>query len=218
VRGLFSGKLRWITLALWLAFVCVMLTNFFVNTWLTVALIESGMSSDNAAIVSSFYYAGGICGGLVVGPALDRLGSSVMPLYALLGATTLLLTGLAGAGLVASAICVFFVGFSILGFQVGMSSCTSLIYPTDKRTRGTGLAFAVGRLGAISGPLIGGALMAPGEEALELFSFPAIPFLVAGFCFVFITISWTGSLRGIALSRLSQNAQVPRPLEQGSDV
>ena len=218
LRGLFSGKLRWITLALWLAFICVMLTNFFVNSWLTVALIDSGMSRDNAAIVSSFYYAGGICGGLVVGPALDRLGSSVMPLYALLGAATLPLTGLAGADVVASAICVFVVGFSILGFQVGMSSCTSLIYPTDKRSRGTGLAFAVGRLGAISGPLIGGALMVRGHEALELFSVPAIPFLIAGFCFMFITVAWTGRLRGMALSRMSQGAPVSRPLEQGADL
>jgi len=204
LRSLFSGRLRWITLALWLAFVCVMLTNFFVNSWLTVALIDSGMSHENAAMISSLYYIGGICGGLIVGPALDRWGSSVLPLYAMLGAGALPLTGLAGSALVACGICVFFIGFAILGFQVGMSSCTALIYPTDKRTRGTGLAFAVGRLGAISGPLIASTLMGPNHDILELFTFPVIPFLTAGLCFIFITASWTGRARGMGLGQISR--------------
>jgi hypothetical protein len=73
-------------------------------------------------------------------------------------------------------------------------------------------------LGAISGPLIGGALMMSGQNALELFSVPAIPFLIAGLCFMFITLSWTGSLRGMALNRISPGTQAGRPLEQGSEL
>jgi AAHS family 4-hydroxybenzoate transporter-like MFS transporter len=204
MASLFRGKLRWITLALWLAFPCVMLTNFFVNSWLTVALIDSGMSPGNAAIISSFYYAGGICGGLFMGLALDRWGSVVLPMYAILGAVTLPMTGLAGSALVASGICVFFVGFAILGFQVGMSSCAALVYPTDKRSRGTGLAFSIGRLGAMSGPLIAGALMGSHHNALVLFSFPVMPFLAAGISFVFITVWWTGKVWGMGFRQMSR--------------
>jgi len=204
LRALFSGKLRWITLALWLAFATLMLTNFFVNSWLTVALIDSGMSPGNAAIVSSFYYAGGICGSLIMGPSLERWGSIVLPVYAIVGAGALPMTALAGSAVVFSAICVFFVGFAILGFQVGMSSCAALIYPTDRRSRGMGLAFSIGRLGAICGPLIAGALMGGSHSALELFSFPVLPFLAAGLAFVFITICWTGSVRGMGPGQMAR--------------
>lgn len=206
LRSLFSGGLRWITLALWLAFACVMLTNFFINSWLTVALIDCGMSRENAAMLSSLYYIGGICGGVVIGPALDRWGTGVLPLYAILGAAALPMTGLAGPAVLASGICIFLIGFSILGFQVGMSSCAALIYPTDKRSRGTGLAFAVGRLGAILGPLIASALMGPDHDSLELFLFPVIPFLVAGLCFLFITACWTGRRLGM---RVGQGTRFP---------
>src|SRR6201999_1102525 len=131
----------------------------------------------------------------LMGLALDRWGSIVLPIYAIVGAGALPMTGLAGSAVVASAICVFFVGFAILGFQVGMSSCAALIYPTDRRSRGMGLAFSIGRLGAICGPLIAGALMGGSRSALELFSFPVMPFLAAGLAFVCITICWTGSVR-----------------------
>lgn len=205
LRSLFSGRLRWITLALWLAFACVMLTNFFVNSWLTVALIDCGMSRANAAMVSSFYYIGGICGGVVMGPALNRWGSSVLPWYAMLGAAALPMTGMASGEVFAAGVCIFFMGFAILGFQVGMSSCAALIYPTDKRSRGTGMAFAIGRLGAILGPLIASVLMGPDHDTLELFLFPVIPFLVAAVCFIFITVSWTGRALGTGLGQRSRS-------------
>jgi MFS transporter, AAHS family, 4-hydroxybenzoate transporter len=60
-----------------------------------------------------------------------------------------------------------------------------MIYPTSIRSNGSGWAFAVGRLGSIAGPKIGGWLIAMHLAISSLYLLAAIPFVVGAIaCFL----------------------------------
>jgi len=203
-RVVFAGKLRGITLFLWICFISIMLVNFFINSWLTLMLHDLGFSAAEAAGTASLYYAGGICGGLIVGPALDRYGLLTLVANTLLGAFIASLIGVQGTSHAMIHVLVFFVGFSVLGSQVGMSSTAGMLYPTAVRSKGVGLAHSVGRLGAMSGPLLAGVLMSNDASPFVLFLVPIVPLLAASLSFLTITRLWTGRLRGVGFRQLHE--------------
>jgi MFS transporter, AAHS family, 4-hydroxybenzoate transporter len=53
---------------------------------------------------------------------------------------------------------IFLSGFLTISAQVGMNATAAGIYPTDIRATGVGWALGLGRVGAITGPVIGGVL------------------------------------------------------------
>ncbi len=203
---MFSGKLRAITPLLWICFIAVMLVNFFINSWLTLMLHDLGFSGAEAAASTSLYYAGGVCGGLIVGPALDRYGLLTLALNTLMGALIAALIGVQGVSHTVISVLVFFVGFSVLGSQVGMSATAGMLYPTAVRSKGVGLAHSIGRLGAMSGPLLAGVLMSNDTSSFVLFLVPIVPLLSAAGSFLAITRLWTGCLRGVGFRRLHEAA------------
>jgi AAHS family 4-hydroxybenzoate transporter-like MFS transporter len=76
------------------------------------------------------------------------------------------------------AVAVFFAGFCILGNQLGLNAVSGLLYPTAIRSNGVGWANSIGRFGAISGPMIGGWLIARHLPLQRLFLVPVIPMAV----------------------------------------
>lgn len=207
-RGaLFAGGLRWITPALWLVYICIMMVNFFINSWLPLVLTDVGFSAKQAAATASLYYVGGICGGLIMGVALDRVGPVMLGLYALLGCAITLLLGIPNGSAAITYVLVGLIGFSILGAQVGMSAIGGLLYPTAMRSKGAGLAHSIGRLGAISGPLLAGVFIAKNSSMFTLFLVPVVPLSIAALCFFTITRVWTGRVRGRGLAGLKQLQQ-----------
>jgi MFS transporter, AAHS family, 4-hydroxybenzoate transporter len=52
----------------------------------------------------------------------------------------------------------FFCGWAIVGMQNALNASAGLIYPTALRANGVGYALGIGRVGSISGPLIGSVL------------------------------------------------------------
>jgi MFS family permease len=56
-------------------------------------------------------------------------------------------------------------GFGVVGAQIGCNALAAAVYPTAVRATGVGWALGVGRLGAIIGPLVGGALLGIGWTA-----------------------------------------------------
>jgi AAHS family 4-hydroxybenzoate transporter-like MFS transporter len=75
-------------------------------------------------------------------------------------------------------VAVFFTGFCILGNQLGLNAVSGLLYPTAIRSNGIGWANAIGRFGAISGPMIGGWLIGRHLPLQRLFLVPVAPMAV----------------------------------------
>jgi MFS transporter, AAHS family, 4-hydroxybenzoate transporter len=62
--------------------------------------------------------------------------------------------------------------------QCGLNSLSGKIYPPAIRSTGAGWALGLGRVGAIAGPAIGGALLALGFAARGMFIVAAIPLAI----------------------------------------
>ncbi|MDE8348426.1 MAG: MFS transporter [Acidocella sp.] len=202
ISFLFADKLKLVTPFLWLVFISIMLVNFFVNSWLAIVLHDIGFTKTQAADTVSLYYVGGVVGGLLIGPALDLIGPIVLALYAAIGCVITTLIGIPDTAPATIHLLVFMIGFSILGAQVGMSSFAGMLYPTAIRSRGAGFAHAIGRIGAISGPLLAGQLIAHHASVFILFLVPVIPLTIAAIGFAVITIIWTGKALGTGLAKM----------------
>src|SRR6185437_14273816 len=68
----------------------------------------------------------------------------------------------------------FGAGFCINGTQIGDTFIAAVSYPTALRSTGVGWGSAVGRIGAISGPLIAGYLLAAGWDRSVMFVVAAL--------------------------------------------
>jgi len=84
---------------------------------------------------------------------------------------------------------IFCAGFCVLGLQFGLNATSGMIYPTAFRANGSGWAFAVGRVGSVAGPKVGGMLIAMQLSLQALYLWATVPFLV-------------GAIASIALARL----------------
>ncbi|WP_408241076.1 MULTISPECIES: MFS transporter [Paraburkholderia] len=86
------------------------------------------------------------------------------------------------AGLLVAA--VFGVGFCVAGTQSGLNAVASMVYPTSFRSKGTGTAIGMAKIGSISGPMIGGMLIGAHLPVQDLFRVASIPVIaVAGLSF-----------------------------------
>ena len=143
------------TWALWLS-ITFSYYSFF--TWIPTLLVQSGMTITRSFAYSISIYAAMIPGYYSAAYFNDRIGRrATIVSYLIMGGVAAI--GLAKA---ASNLQIIFAGvclsFFMNGVYAGVYAYTSEIFPTRIRTTGVGLASAVGRLGAISAPILVGAI------------------------------------------------------------
>jgi MFS transporter, AAHS family, 4-hydroxybenzoate transporter len=76
---------------------------------------------------------------------------------------------------------IFGIGFFVQGGFNAFFPTATRIYPSAIRSTGVGLAFGIGRFGAILGPQIFGILKDSGMAITTIFTLFSLPLLVAGF-------------------------------------
>jgi nitrate/nitrite transporter NarK len=74
---------------------------------------------------------------------------------------------------------IFVLGCAVLAGQVFLYTVAPIVYPTRIRGMGVGAAVAVGRIGAIVGPKLGGTLKAAAYSPSQLFM-ELLPIVIAG--------------------------------------
>ena len=160
VGRLFGGGLARNTLLLWLAFFINLLALYFLMSWLPAILVDAGFVIGKAVNVSALFSLGGALGALLLAQLMSKYGSRQMltvffALAAFLCAGAVRLGGSSSSFLM---LVIFLSGFLTISAQVGMNATAAGIYPTDIRATGVGWALGLGRVGAITGPVIGGVL------------------------------------------------------------
>jgi len=149
-----------VTLLLGLAFFVSLLLTYLMVNWVPTLAVRSGSTIRQGAFASSVLNLAGIIGGLVISRISDkRVPYAVVAVaYALGAAGVFMLSMMAD---LASTIFLFTLvtGFFCIGAQVTLVSLASAYYPVEVRSSGVAVVSAVGRLGAIAGPLIGGLLI-----------------------------------------------------------
>src|ERR1700733_13710926 len=165
VTALFRGGLAASTALLWAMNLLNLLSNFFILLWMPAILHGIGVSPSWA-----------IFGALLTAPLVDRLGvERVLTWVLAFGALCVLSIGLFDPPFGLFSVIICGAGIGVGGCQPGINSLSGRIYPPMIRSTGAGWALGSGRVGAIAGPLLGGALLAHGWQSREIFIATAIP-------------------------------------------
>lgn len=181
VRELFvPSRIVW-TILLWGLTYTSLLVGYFLINWSPLLLVDAGLPQDKAILGVVALNGGGIIGGIFIGWLSDKMGpfkpiATAFGLGAIAVATLGLMIDSSATVLMSI---IFLVGLSAFGAKLNISSLAANFYPLDMRSTGVGWSMGVGRAGAFSGPLIGGALVAFGFGQGQMFLLAAIPAAVA---------------------------------------
>jgi MFS family permease len=160
--ALFRGGYLRSTLAFWVTSFMGLLLVYGLNTWLPQIMRQAGYELGAALALLLVLNVGAIVGLLVAGRVADRIGTRRAVLIWFAAAAlflALLSIKLPGIGVYVS---VLLTGLFVFSAQVLVYAYVARVYPAAARGAALGAAAGIGRLGAISGPLITGVLLTAG--------------------------------------------------------
>jgi MFS transporter, AAHS family, 4-hydroxybenzoate transporter len=180
----------WGTVLVCTATCLTLLVSYFLVSWTPSVLTLNGANPQRAALLGAVLNLGGLGGAWILSSLIARFSPS-LTIASSLGAGALLIA-LFGQSLAAPTATVFLlvlaIGLLVIGAQANIPALCVHYYPASVYSTGVGLAMAVGRLGSIVGPLIGGRLMAVRVGWGTLFLLAAVPALVAAVAFAAMPI------------------------------
>ncbi|HXV92987.1 MAG TPA: aromatic acid/H+ symport family MFS transporter [Pseudonocardia sp.] len=162
VGMLFHHGLGRSTIAFWATCIMGLLLVYGLNTWLPQIMREAGYPLNAALGLLLALNVGAVIGLLIAGKVADRIGNRRSTIiWFLLAAVFLALLSVRLPG-VWVYLSVLLAGVFVFSAQVLEYAYVSHVYPTAARGTALGTTSAVGRFGAIAGPLLGGALLTAG--------------------------------------------------------
>jgi MFS transporter, AAHS family, benzoate transport protein len=162
VGSLFRPGLIRATLAFWVATFMGLLLVYGLNTWLPQIMRSAGYPLGAALGLVVALNIGAVIGLFVAGTVADRVGVRPVTIGWFLAAAVflaLLSVKLPGVGVY---LAVLLAGFFVFSSQVLVYAYITRTYGDANRATGLGWAAGMGRIGAICGPLLGGALLTAG--------------------------------------------------------
>lgn len=179
VGALFQDGLASTTLLLWPINLLNLLGIYFILQWTPAILHSTGIIPSRAILGTTMYALGTIVGPVVIASIVDRFGIERVLTCALsFGALCTLSIGLFNPRFWILAIFIWGAGVGA-GSQTGINSLSGIAYPVVVRSTGAGWALGAGRIGTISGPLLGGLLLSLGFRPQKMFLAAAVPAFLA---------------------------------------
>jgi len=184
------------TLLLWLAFLPTLLILYLFLNWLPTLVIAKGLEKTAAPLASLAFNAGSVAGALSIGWLVDRFHFRwplTLSYLGLIAALILLGSASGHAGLIGLSGAV---GFLLLGTNYALYGVAPGYYPQPIRGTGSGASIAVGRVGAIAGPLLAGLMMIGGSSAASVVQYMvpvAAISAIAVFALSFLSANWRGN-------------------------
>ena len=180
LRAIFAPETASATLLLWLCYFFTLLVVYMLINWLPMLLVDQGFSASQASGVMFALQMGAALGTLMLGALMDKLSPLSMSLLIYSG----MLASLIALGVANSfslmLISGFIAGMFATGGQSVLYALAPLFYRTEIRATGVGTAVAVGRLGAMSGPLLAGKMLALGTGTVGVMAASAPGIVLAG--------------------------------------
>lgn len=200
VDSLFGGGQALRTVLLWAVFALTLLQLSLLLNWLPSLVINRGFPPGDAFITTMVVNVGSIIGSFTIGRACDRYGVR-WPMFFVYAAMAASLSWLAVASaretLWAAALAA---GYFVLGSQFVLYGLAPRLYQQQARGAGVGAAVAVGRVGAITGPLLVGLALGAGANSGRVILL-LVPLVIAAGAALF----W---LTYVAKDSLSREAKV----------
>lgn len=167
------------TLLIWVAFIAISASFYFISSWTPALLEEAGMPKAQSQTVGMAISVGGTIGSLIFGFLVSRWAAKhILQAFSILSATAVVafvFSGSLGLAIVLAII----VGGLINGCITGLYTINPTLYASDFRSTGVGTAIGVGRLGSIVSPTLAGILLDAGWKKNELYLGAALVLLIA---------------------------------------
>jgi AAHS family 3-hydroxyphenylpropionic acid transporter len=179
-RAIFSGGRALRTLFLWSSFFLGLLLLYLLLNWLPTLLTSDGLTHAEAAGVQIGFNLGGTLAAVLIGYLLNgrlRNWAVIVTFVALPILFVTLAKSPAQLALIGTT--VFLLGCAVIAAQAFLYAMAPAAYPTSIRGVGVGAAVAMGRIGSIVGPKLGGMLKAAGHSPSQLLM-DLLPIVVAG--------------------------------------
>lgn len=159
------------SILLWFSSFCTALALYMLINWLPTLLVGNGVARADAARIAMLLTVGGAASGFVFGALLRLRGRRWIYVATWAG----MLASIAGLALFGRDVAIasaagFGAGFFLSGGQFLLYARSAELYPTLVRGTGVGFAVGIGRLGAVAGPLLAGAVLAAGAGATGVLS------------------------------------------------
>ena len=176
VQVLFKEQRYKQTVPLWFGFFFTLMINYILISWLPNLLMQQGLERQQAFMIMLLFQVGAVIGTLGLGYLLDKLKlwqmatiiySGLFVALILLFTTTsiplLILAGVMG-------------GIFSTGGQSILYGISPIFYAGSGKVTGVGTAISLGRLGAMTGPLLTGKILALGlgTTGILMASLPAV--------------------------------------------
>ncbi len=158
-----KGPFLLISLGLWVASFMGLLLVYGLNTWLPKIMSEAGYSLEGGVGLLLTLNVGAVIGLYVAGRIADARGNkpTVLLWFAVAGVMLALLSIRIDSQVVVYA-AVLLTGVFVFSAQVLVYAFVGHLYPARIRGTALGMSAGVGRVGAIVGPFLGGALVTAG--------------------------------------------------------
>lgn len=165
------------TVMLWLGFGMCMLMVYGLNTWLPKLMSSGGYPLGSSIVFLVVMNVGSLIGTLISGVVADKWGcKKTLVLFFALAAVSISLLGVR-PDITSLYILLLLAGGSTVGCLSVVHTLAADLYPAQVRSTGVSMAAAVGRCGAVAGPLLGGFLLSlslPFEHNFVVFAAPGV--------------------------------------------
>ena len=181
VVHLFREGRGMVTVLLWVVNFMNLLNLYTLAGWLPTIMTLNGYSRPTAVLVGTVLQVGGTIGTFGLAWLIARRGFiPMLTISFALAAASIAVIGSPGVlmSLTMLFVVVFVAGWCVVGSQPGVNALAATFYPTYLRSTGVGWGLGIGRVGAIVGPMIGGALLAQQWTTQQLFWAAAVPAVV----------------------------------------
>ena len=159
LKALFQQGRTFSTMMFWVAFFMCLLMVYALGSWLPKLMIQAGYSLGASMIFLFALNIGGMVGAIGGGALADRFHlKPVLTTMLTLGAIALILLGFNSPQMVLYGL-IAIAGVATIGSQILLYTFVAQFYPTAVRSTGMGWASGIGRIGAIVGPVLTGALL-----------------------------------------------------------
>ena len=177
LRSLFAPGVWVATLLFWVLSFCGLLLVFGISTWLPTIMQTAGYTLGSSLLQTAAMWVGAGVGMVAGGHIADKVGIKPVVVVAFLVGAVGLLVMSSRPALGVLFLAMFVSGLGFIGSQVLTNAFIVTRYPDHLRGPAIGWALSVGRLGAIVGPTMGGAILSSSlavQWSFYLFAIPGV--------------------------------------------
>ena len=161
VKNLFTEGRAFSTILLWIAFFASFYLLWLLLSWAPTLLRKSGATVQQFSVAFACINIGSLLATITIGILMDRFSPfKILGTGFLLAFVSVVVFGyFAASPFIVIAVLSVVMGFFVIGGNSGLMGLATVSYPTDIRGTGLGWAYAIGKIGSLLAPIVGGLML-----------------------------------------------------------